>query len=211
MSGLVLKDILNLKRYMKQMGIILIVYLFMSINFKNPNLILFMMVFVTTMLIVTSMAYDESTKWDKYALTMPITKKDLVKSKYVLLILLALSGGVISLISAFILSRFIGVVDYEEMLLTGGGVVLASLLLFSLLLPIIFKMGTEKARIIMIILFTVPTILITGFSKIIKDLNMPQLTTEQIKYLGYASPFIVLFIVFLSYNLSVSIVNKKEF
>ncbi len=59
MSGLVLKDILNLKRYMKQMGIILIVYLFMSINFKNPNLILFMMVFVTTMLIVTSMAYEE--------------------------------------------------------------------------------------------------------------------------------------------------------
>lgn len=211
MSGLVLKDILNLKRYMKQMGIILIVYLFMSINFKNPNLIVFMMVFVTTMLIVTSMAYDESTKWDKYALTMPITKKDLVKSKYVLLILLALSGGVISLISAFILSRFIGVVDYEEMLLTGAGVVLASLLLFSVLLPIVFKMGTEKTRIIMIILFTVPTILITGFSKIFKDFNMPQLTAEQIKYLGYASPFIVLLLVFLSYNLSVSIVNKKEF
>ncbi|WP_313132862.1 ABC-2 transporter permease [Anaerocolumna sp.] len=211
MSGLILKDILNLKKYMKQMGIILIVYLFMSISFKNPNLIVFMMVFVTTMLIVTSMAYDESTKWDKYALTMPITKKDLVKSKYVLLVLLALAGGVISLISAFILSKFIGVSDYEEMLLTSAGVVLASLLLFSIIIPIIFKMGTEKTRIIMIILFAVPTILITGFSKIFKDLNMPQLTAEQVKYLVYASPFIVLLIVFLSYNLSVSILNKKEF
>jgi hypothetical protein len=211
MSGLILKDILNLKKYMKQMGIILIVYLFMSISFKNPNLIVFMMVFVTTMLIVTSMAYDESTKWDKYALTMPITKKDLVKSKYVLLVLLALSGGVISLISAFILSKFIGVSDYEEMLLTSAGVVLASLFLFSIIIPIIFKMGTEKTRIIMIILFAVPTILITGFSKIFKDLNMPQLTAEQVKYLVYASPFVVLLIVFLSYNLSISILNKKEF
>jgi len=110
---------------------------------------------------------------------------------------LALSGGIISLILGFVISKLTGVSNYEEILLTSFGVTLASLVLFSILLPIIFKMGTEKARIIMLIIFALPSILVTVLSKYLKDLAI--------------TPFIVLIIVFLSYNLSVSILNKKEF
>lgn len=211
MTGLILKDLLNLKKYMKQLGIVLIVFIFIAINLKSPSYVIFMMILITSMMIVTSMAYDESTKWDKYALTMPITKKDLAKSKYALLVILALSGGIISLILGFVISKVTGVSNYEEILLTSFGVTLASLVLFSILLPIIFKMGTEKARIIMLIIFAIPSILVTVLSKYLKDLAITLPTEDQIMYLGYASPFIVLLIVFLSYNLSVSILNKKEF
>lgn len=211
MTGLILKDLLNLKKYMKQLGIVLIVFIFIAINLKSPSYVIFMMILITSMMIVTSMAYDESTKWDKYALTMPITKKDLVKSKYALLVILALSGGIISLILGFVISKLTDVSNYKEILLTSFGVTLASLVLFSILLPIIFKMGTEKARIIMLIIFAIPSILATVLSKFLKDFAIALPTEEQIMYLGYASPFIVLLIVFLSYSLSVSILNKKEF
>lgn len=211
MTGLILKDILNLKKYMKQLGITLMVFIFIAINLKSPSYLIFMMILITSMMIVTSMAYDENTKWDKYALTMPITKKDLVKSKYVLLVIFALSGGIISLIIGFIISKLTGVGNYEEMMLTSGGVALASLVLFSILLPVIFKMGIEKARIIMMIIFALPTILITGLTSFLKDLSIPLPTEEQMRYLGYASPFIVLLILVISYRLSVGILNKKDF
>lgn len=211
MTGLILKDLLNLRKYMKQLGLILILYIFLSINFKSPNYIIYMMILLTSMMIVTSMAYDESTKWDKYALTMPITKEDLVKSKYVLLVLLALSGGIISIIFGFIISKFIGVTNYKELLLTSGGVALASLFLFSILLPIIFKLGTEKARIFMMLIFAIPAILVTGLSSFLKDLSIPMPTEEQIKYLGYVSPIIVLIFFVISYQISVYILNKKDF
>lgn len=211
MTGLILKDLLNLRKYMKQLGLILILYIFLSINFKSPNYIIFMMILLTSMMIVTSMAYDESTKWDKYALTMPITKEDLVKSKYALLVLLALSGGIISIIFGFIISKFIGVTNYKELLLTSGGVALASLFLFSILLPIIFKLGTEKARIFMMLIFAIPAILVTGLSSFLKDLSIPMPTEEQIKYLGYVSPIIVLIFFVISYQISVYILNKKDF
>ena len=211
MTGLILKDLLNLRKYMKQLGLILILYIFLSINFKSPNYIIFMMILLTSMMIVTSMAYDESTKWDKYALTMPITKEDLVKSKYALLVLLALSGSIISIIFGFIISKFIGVTNYKELLLTSGGVALASLFLFSILLPIIFKLGTEKARIFMMLIFAIPAILVTGLSSFLKDLSIPMPTEEQIKYLGYVSPIIVLIFFVISYQISVYILNKKDF
>lgn len=211
MTGLILKDLLNLRKYMKQLGLILILYIFLSINFKSPNYIIFMMILLTSMMIVTSMAYDESTKWDKYALTMPITKEDLVKSKYALLVLLALSGGIISIIFGFIISKFIGVTNYKELFLTSGGVALASLFLFSILLPIIFKLGTEKARIFMMLIFAIPAILVTGLSSFLKDLSIPMPTEEQIKYLGYVSPIIVLIFFVISYQISVYILNKKDF
>lgn len=211
MAGLILKDILNLKKYMKQLGITLMVFIFIAINLKSPSYLIFMMILITSMMIVTSMAYDENTKWDKYALTMPITKKDLVKSKYVLLVIFALSGGIISLIIGFIISKLTGVGNYEDMMLTSGGVALASLVLFSILLPVIFKMGIEKARIIMMIIFALPTILITGLASLLKDLSIQQPTEEQIRYLGYSSPFIVLLILVISYRLSVGILNKKDF
>mgnify|MGYP000880602443 CR=1 FL=1 len=214
MTGLILKDIINLKKYIKQLGLVLVAFTFIGISLKSPSYIIFMMILFTTMMTVTSMAYDESTKWDKYALTMPISRKDLAKSKYVLLVIFALSGGIISLILGFIISKVTGVGDYKELLLTSGSVSLVSLVLVGILLPIIFKLGTEKARIIMLIIFILPTILITGFSKLIrlfKGLSIPQPTEEQIRYLCYASPFIVLLILFISYRLSVGILNKKDF
>lgn len=211
MTGLILKDILNLKKYMKQYVFILVLYVFLSFSFKSTSYIAFMMILITSMMIVTSMAYDESTKWDKYALTMPLTKRDLVLSKYILLVLLALSGGIISIILGFIISKFIGASDYKDMLLTSGAITLVSLLLFSILLPFIFKLGTEKARIIMLVIFAIPAMLITGLASLLKDIPIQQPTEEQIRYLGYASPFIVLLILVISYHLSVGIMNKKDF
>ena len=50
------------------------------------------------MLMFTAMSYDEMANFDKYALTLPVTRADLVRTKYVLLVLLFGAGMLVGLL-----------------------------------------------------------------------------------------------------------------
>lgn len=210
MVGLLLKDILNLKKYVKQIGIAMILFIIFGINMKNPPYIIGMMVMMSSMMVITSMGYDEQAKWDKYALTMPILKKDIVLSKYLLLIITTLMGAGVSLIVSLIMITFLDMGNIKEVLIACGLIILIAIAAFSLLIPVIFKVGVEKARIMMFVVFGIPTLIILGVSKLIQRYNIPKPSEDQIKMLGYAFPFIVLLVFAVSYFISVSIFNKKE-
>ena len=46
------------------------------------------------MMVVTTFSFDENAKWEKYAMIMPISRKDLVLSKFVILLCFCLFGTV---------------------------------------------------------------------------------------------------------------------
>lgn len=210
MVGLLLKDILNLKKYVKQIGITMILFIIFGINMKNPPYIIGMMTIMSSMMVITSMAYDEQAKWDKYALTMPILKKDIVLSKYLLLLVSTLIGAVVSFIVAFLMIAYLDMGTVKEALIVSGVIILVAIAAYSLLIPIIYKVGVEKARLMMFIVFGIPSLIIVGASKFIEKYNLPAPSKVQIKMLGYASPFIVLIIFIVSYYISVSIYSKKD-
>ena len=83
MKGLIIKDILNLKNYMKQLILVLIFFIAYGIFLKNGTFVGTMITLMLSMQVITTMSYDEYAKWDKYALTMNINRKDIVLSKYV--------------------------------------------------------------------------------------------------------------------------------
>ena len=88
MKGLLMKDLLNLKR---QGGIILLVlamYGLFAFSSGMSEVLGSMICVFGAMLPVTALAYDERAKWDKYALTMPVTRRQMVLSKYLLGLLL---------------------------------------------------------------------------------------------------------------------------
>lgn len=211
MIGLLLKDLFNLRKYVKQISLSVVIFGLFAINLKNPAYLIGMIAMMSAMMVITSMSYDEYAKWDKYALTMPIVKKDIVLSKYILLVVTTLMGTVASGLIALIMSMVMKLQSFKEILLTSGIVSLIMLLLFGILIPILFKYGVEKARIIMFAVFGIPALALVGFAKIMQKLNIPKPSMEQVKMLGYAFPVIVLIVIFLSYNISVSIYNKKEF
>ncbi|WFR57776.1 ABC-2 transporter permease [Anaerocolumna sp. AGMB13025] len=210
MYGLLLKDIYNLRRYVKQISISIVVFGLFAINLKNPAYLIGMITMMTSMMVITSMSYDEYAKWDKYALTMPILKKDIVLSKYLLLILSTVAGAALSTILALIMSAFMKLLSLKELLLASGAVSLVMLFLFGILIPVLYKYGIEKARMLMFAVFGIPILLVTLFVKLMLKLNVPQPSQEQIEMLCYAFPVIVLIVLFLSYNISVKIFNKKE-
>ena len=84
MTGLILKDLLNLKKQGKVYLILIIFYFAIGLVNENSSMFASMMTMVAVLIPITAMAYDERCKWDRYALTMPVSRKDMVMSKYLL-------------------------------------------------------------------------------------------------------------------------------
>lgn len=97
------------------------------------------------MLPTSCLAYDERAKWDRYALSMPLSVKDLVVSKYLLGYLMLAAGAALKLL-AMALPIGNGS-DFTSFVLT----IAVSLLYLALQLPILFKFGVENGRIGMMI------------------------------------------------------------
>lgn len=214
MKGLLLKDLLNLKKTIKTMLIIGIVY---SIFFSTVQPMAFtgILTLLFSMQSLSSFSYDEYAKWDSYALTFPISRKDLVLSKYILFLTFPIIGSVLSIILSIIIGLFNQTLIIEEIFASAMGFLFSMEILFLIILPLIFKFGIERGRImITMVTFSIFRILILGM-KLIEALNPPFFSLEQIYALTPIIPWIALVIVALiayaSYQLSIRIVEKKEY
>ncbi|MCI8497005.1 MAG: ABC-2 transporter permease [Clostridiales bacterium] len=152
MKGLLMKDLFNLKRQGGIILLVLVMYGLFSFSTGMSEVLGGLVAVFGAMLPVTALAYDERAKWDKYALSMPVTRRQIVLSKYLL--------GFLLTAAAFVLNVVLQAVGKSEnpwdiflvpLCLAGVG-----LLFLSLLMPLLFKFGTEKARLLMLVLVAVP-------------------------------------------------------
>jgi hypothetical protein len=102
---------------------------------------------------MTTLSYDERSKWDRYALTMPISRSDLVFSKYMMGIVLSFIAFVLN----FIFQRTAGTADFTEALLVSAATMGVGLFFLFVILPVQFKFGVEKGRYIIMLILFVPT------------------------------------------------------
>lgn len=214
MKGLILKDLLNLKKAIKTMLIVGIAY---SIFFSTvqPTFLTGILTLLFSMQSLSSFSYDEYAKWDSYALTFPISRKDLVFSKYILFMTFPIIGSVLSIILSMIIGLFKQTLMVEEIFASAMGFLFSMEILFLIILPLIFKFGIERGRI----MITVVSFSIFGIGflviKLIQALNLPFLSLEQIYALTPIIPWIALVMValiaYLSYQVSLRIVEKKEY
>lgn len=214
MKGLILKDLLNLKKAIKTMLIVGIAY---SIFFSTvqPTFLTGILTLLFSMQSLSSFSYDEYAKWDSYALTLPISRKDLVLSKYILFMTFPIIGSVLSIILSTIIGLFKQTLMVEEIFASAMGFLFSMEILLLILLPLIFKFGIERGRI----MITVVSFSIFGIGflviKLIQALNLPFLSLEQIYALTPIIPWIALVMValiaYLSYQVSLQIVEKKEY
>ncbi len=207
MKGLIIKDIFALRQQGKILLALLVFYAVYSVVFQNLSMLAAMTVLLCVMLPVTTMAYDEKSKWDKYALSMPIPRKAIVLSKYLLaitaeflaVIIVGILGGAI-----VFLTGEMAIGEMLVMILAIGGI---GLFFLALILPILFKFGVEKGRFIMLLVLFVPSMLVM----MIPQLGIEPPSLQTLRFLGYLSPLIVAGILLLSVKISIGIYNKKEF
>ncbi len=208
MTGLLLKDIYCLKKTLKMYGIIFLFYVYWCYSVKDISMAA-MFTLLSIILSISSMSYDEFYKWDIFALTMPVKKKELVFSKYLLGYLFIIIGTCITLVIAFFVTPQRLEMTWMEIITIMGSYIFIGLFYQSLILPIIFKFGAEKARIAMFILFMVPSLIIIFLAK--SSISLPFPGTKFFQY-GIVFGLLLLFIIEVSsIALSMKIIEKKEF
>ena len=103
------------------------------------------------MMPMNSTAYDERCKWDRYAAMLPYRPGQIVWSKYVLSYLFtALAEGIL-ILGTVIRNYFQASVDLSEELQMGLLLVTAMLFITALGLPAIYRFGSEKGRLVLIL------------------------------------------------------------
>lgn len=210
MIGLLLKDIYMMRQYMKTLLFMLIFFAVISAGLDNPATFFEgFIILMSMMLTISSFSYDDLAKWDRYALTLPVTRKDLVASKYLLSVVFCLSGTVTS----FLISRIILTIKplegfgLSEHLYATAAIVSAAFFFTGILLPLTFKFGVEKSRILMFVIFALPSAAVIALDK----MGIPMPAEESLLSFLELLPLITIVFYYLSYRLSVRIFSRKEF
>lgn len=144
MKGLLIKDFYTVVGQLK----IFIIAIAVLIFIPGYNMSTFGIIYAA-LLPISALAWDQQSKWDNLARMMPYSRLDLVFSKY-LIGYIAIDGAtVLCFIGAFAYSLFPGgnefTTDTAVMFLLSAA---SGVFLLSLNLPLMFRLGVEKGRLI---------------------------------------------------------------
>ncbi|MGB4659263.1 MAG: ABC-2 transporter permease [Mobilitalea sp.] len=217
MKGLIIKDFINLKKNAKIFSVVTLLYIFMAYMQKDASFFSGIFTMVFAILTLSLYSYDDMAKWDSYALTMPVSKENIVQGKYLMMLLLTAIGTTISLLFTVILnialksdSAFTGI----SACAIGAAVVI---LFYSVTLPFITKLGVEKARFIFFAVYLVPFMIIILARRVLGGVNakVPSILVKLMyvisSNMAIILPIVVIAGVAISYVVSIRIYRKKEF
>lgn len=210
MLGLIKKDFLLIKANLKSMIIIFIIYLILA--FQGRFDATFIIPLIGIMLFISTFSYDDFNNWNSYAVTLPDGRKNVVRAKYIASIILTVILGIISLvIGVGIGYTKANSINLDEIISSLMGTLLSSVIIISLLYPIVFKFGATNGRIILfVVVFGIVGIgtLITRFVDMTFIINM-------VNGLDNCSlviiPIISVIVLGISYLISNKIYQNKEF
>jgi ABC-type transport system involved in multi-copper enzyme maturation permease subunit len=217
MTGMIIKDFINLRNNIKILLIFIAVYGVMSFAMQDSSLFSTVFTIVCAILTLNLYSYDEVAKWDSFALTMPVSKEAMVQEKYIMMLLLTLSGVVLGTVFSVLiyLTSGIGVpLDNIRGCILGAA---AAIIFYSIAIPVITKTGVEKARFVLIAVYAIPFAAVVFIGKAIKDktLVLPEQVIDLALYFwknAYIFITVVLLVVLaISYVISIRIYRKKEF
>lgn len=209
MKGLIIKDLLVLRKtgriFLMLIGLYLIMSIFMHTD-MGP-----MMVFICGMLSISTFAYDEQAKWDGYALTMPVSKRDLVRTKYVLAILLCFIGAVAGAVLSTASKLNAPIIDWGSILLTPFVALCVSFIFNSLAIPLLYKFGAEKSRVILLACYAAPIIAASLVMNELEKSSGALLQYQSLLNLGaILLPFVSIALLYVSYRISLHIYHNKD-
>ncbi len=215
MKSLIIKDLYNISHNSKSLIMMLLFFAVLFIPTQGISAYVVTSGLLCSIMIVTTFAFDETCNWTKYALITPVTRRDLVLGKFAVLSLFCcfgiLNGVVIGGIGGYILSFFRDSVSLNpvEFLLSAVTGICISMLQGSTNVLLLYRFGTEKARIMSLLSFILPTGILAGLYKL---LLLSNIAGEQPSFGILASLFVLLTViwVFFMYRLSYNTFLKQE-
>lgn len=199
MKALLLKEFYVASRTCRAFFFVIVVFFGLSFFGRSSQFFFLYPLMMVGMIPVTLLSYDERDGWDKYSLTLPCTRAQLVSAKY--LIGLIFSGVVFLLVELLLAIGLFtgGTFDFLSM---SSALLLLTLLGPSILMPFSFKFGSEKGRIayyfVLALLFAVIAFLVgMGFYVYLDGFSWLVIAAAVLLYLG-------------SWRLSIHFYEKRE-
>lgn len=148
MKALIYKDFLTLWKNLKNYLLMCVIFQVASIAGEDFAFMRFYPLILVSSLPHTLLAYDERSGWEKYALALPVSRRKLVSSKYLMGLMLQGTMLLLAAVTLRIRYRMEGYFDAWDywfelivLLVLGVAVMCAAL-------PMTFRMGTEKGRLV---------------------------------------------------------------
>ena len=199
MKALLLKEFYVASRTCRSFLLVIAVFFALSFFGRNSQFFFLYPLTMVGMIPVTLLSYDERDGWDKYSLTLPCTRAQLVSAKYLIGLIF---GGVVFLLVELLLLIGLSMGGNFDFLSMSSALLLMGLLGPSILMPFVFKFGSEKGRIayyfVLALLFAVIAFLIgMGFYEYLNGFSWLVIGAAVLLYLG-------------SWRLSIHFYEKRE-
>ncbi len=163
---------------------------------------------MAVMMPLSSIAYDERCKWDRYAAMLPYRVGQLVWSKYLLSYLYTLLGGGIIVLGAFLRGMTTGAADWKETAEMSGMLVIVMLFVTALGLPMLYRFGSEKGRLAMILCMGAGVGAAMGLMGIFGEL--PKLPEIPVPVVAAVVAVLAVGLTWLSFRMSVHFYRKRQ-
>ncbi len=217
MMGLILKDVINLKKNFKILGALTVFYILLSFSMNSASFFGTMFTFVFAMLTLSTYSFDEQAKWDGYALTLPITKEQIVRSKYLIMFLLTVCSMIFSFGVLLLLNKVMKTEELFEGILSSTLGAAIVIIFYCITIPLITKLGVEKSRYILTAIYLIPFVAGSFIIKVLRERmgevpqSFIQIGSFLLEYAYLLIPAVILLAVYLSYSVSIRIYSRKEF
>ena len=212
MLGLIKKDLLLLKSNLVYFFVIALIYSLLIVEGTFGISFILVLPIIAVIMFLSTFSYDDFNKWDAYAVTLPVLRKNIIKSKYIatLIIILASSllGLLISLLISVLPNQIFSLDIFIEEFLSA---ILGAIIFISIMFPLIYKIGIEKARIsVFVVVFGLLIVFnflggFIDFSRVLDKLN----SLSDVWFI--VIPIIAMLFILVSYIITSRIYLKKEF
>ncbi len=223
MKALLMKDLRTLKNERRLWVSIIGVSVLFGVLFQNWYFMMGYIMFGLSMIARTMYQYDVASQGIVYLMTLPITRKEYVKEKYLLSLMSICIGGILSMILTKIGMLFTPdqADSNQEIFSAFLGILAVALVLQAIIFPVELKYDVSKSRIIILLLVMGIIILFTAFDMLIGAILVAFITIFVDAFGGIfiqhflgtvlLSAVVVGMIYFSSYRKSVKIMGQKEF
>lgn len=208
MKALLLKDWYVMRKNCRVYLLLSVVFLAVSCVFDGSVFLLYYPCLLCGMIPIVLLSFDERSGWLRYSGTLPYTRTMIVSEKYCIGLLSLLAILTVAGVSQLVRMGFHGSVPGP------GGLLVTLLLMFllttlstALCLPFLFRLGTEKGRMVyyvMVGLFIAGISFVTSMRE-----NMPNVNIKlNVLLIGLAVAAVGIYA--LSWYLSVLFYRKRE-
>lgn len=220
MRGMILKDFYLLKE-MKKILMLFLLFSFVMLAVGKPgegeNFVLGYINIMGVSLGLNVFAYDDYNNGRTFLMTLPVTRREYVREKYVFSMMCSVAGWLFTVIATIVSLTVKGKMVLNEWIPVYAAFLFIGILTIALTQPFMIKYGPEKGRTAMILFLIVIFVGIVGVAKYLeksgRSLNefiYPVINMGVAPLIGIAS-VVVLVILCISYYLSIRFMEEKEF